>query len=82
MAFLSLVESSEDKPWHAPRQILPASLQAMVDTDQKKMTDDEGKMEQMGRSRDRNVAHSVLAAYLEEGPKHSISASFGEVPKQ
>jgi hypothetical protein len=62
--------------------MLPACLQAMVDTDQKKMTGDEGKMEQTGRGRDRNVAHSVLAACLEEGPKYSISASFGKVPKQ
>jgi hypothetical protein len=62
--------------------MLPACRQAMVDTDQKKVTDDEGKMEQIGRSRYRNVAHSVLAACLEEGPKYSISASFREVPKQ
>jgi hypothetical protein len=53
----------------------------MLDTDQKKMTDCNGKMKQTGHSGDKKGSYSVLAACLEEGPKHSISTSFRGVPK-
>jgi hypothetical protein len=68
MPSVSIVESAETSPRTHPAKCCKPALQAMVHTDQKKMTDGKGKMKQSGHSRDEKAVHSMLAVCLEEGP--------------